>query len=280
MASTADIPTLRIIRTDLLIPHEQHDAQRSRPLVERLRQEGMLKNPPVVAPLGEGDPRCVVLDGANRATALAAMGVRHSLVQVVNYENPEEVSLATWNHVVTQVAHDEFLTLLTGIKGIELAPSDLLHARASLARREALACVVLADGAVFRVHGGRDLRSRCQLLNALVDVYKDRARLLRTTGDQVEEARTLYANLTALVLFPHHEPVEIIVLARDGERLPAGITRHIIARRALRLNYPLSELSAEYSIEEKNQRLQEWVRTKLAEKKIRYYPESTYLFDE
>ena len=78
----------------------------------------------------------------------------------------------------------------------------------------------------------------------MVDTYKDRGRLYRAATDHLHEARQLYPDLTGLVIFPRYEASEVIALARDGELLPTGLTRHLIQGRALRTNYPLSELSA------------------------------------
>ena len=80
------IPDLRILPIDLLVEHEFNDAQRTEPLARRLETEGVLKNPPVVTPMGDGDSRYVVLDGANRVTALHILGYTHILVQVVRSE--------------------------------------------------------------------------------------------------------------------------------------------------------------------------------------------------
>ena len=54
----------------------------------------------------------------------------------------------------------------------------------------------------------------------------------------------------------------------------------LIRGRALRTNYPLSELSAANSLEEKNQRLHDWLKAKLSSKEMRFYGEATFLFDE
>ena len=280
MSAPADIPHLQIVPTAALVVHEQNDAQRTAPLVERLRAEGVLKNPPIVAPMGEGDPRFVVLDGANRTTALQEMGCPHVLAQVVNYENEDEVRLTTWHHVVAGLEAEAFSGLLASVEGLEYRPSDLNRARAALARRVLLAYIVSGDGMVFGVSGGYDLHSRCQLLNQMVDAYKDQGRIYRTALDQVAQVRGLYEDLTSLVVFPHHEPAEILELARVEARLPAGITRHILNRRALRVHYPLSELQSAATLEAKGARLSDWLRAKLAAKEIRFYPEATYLFDE
>jgi len=75
---------LRIVPTDHLLLHEDVEPSRARRVANRIAAEQMLKNPVVVAPLDD-DGQFVVLDGANRATALGELGVRDALVQVVDY---------------------------------------------------------------------------------------------------------------------------------------------------------------------------------------------------
>ena len=91
-SQSTDRPDLRILPLDQLVEHEYNDAQRTAPLAVRLETEGLLKNPPIAALLDDGDSRFVVLDGANRSTALASLGYSHILVQVVKYEQ----SHANW----------------------------------------------------------------------------------------------------------------------------------------------------------------------------------------
>jgi hypothetical protein len=279
-SQSTDRPDLRIVPIGVLVEHEYNDVQRTAPLAERLKAEGLLKNPPIVTPLEAGSPsaaepdaRFVVLDGANRVTALHSLGYPHALVQVVRYEYPH-VTLTTWHHVVTGADLD-------AIEGLNFRPMDLLQARAGLARRELLAYTIRADGQVFAARTeARTIHEQNRLLNAMVDTYKDRGRLFRATTDNLDEALQLYADLTGLVIFPNYETAEVLTLARDGELLPTGLTRHLIQGRALRTNYPLSELGANDSLEAKNARLQEWLKRKMASKDIRFYGESTYLFDE
>ena len=278
-ADSSETPDLRILPIDLLVEHEFNDAQRTTPLARRLEVEGLLKNPPIVAPLDD-DPRFVVLDGANRTTALHALGYKTCLVQVVKYEDPP-VTLSTWHHVVTGIALDDYIGTIHAIDGLEMTPIDLLHARAGLARRELLAYTICADARVFAAQAHtHDLHELNALLNAMVDTYKERGRLFRAATDHLREARQLYPDLTGLVIFPRYEASEVIALARDGELLPTGLTRHLIQGRALRANYPLSELSAPNSLEEKNKRLQDWLKSKLSSKEMRFYGEATFLLDE
>ncbi len=276
------IPDLRILPLDVLVEHEYNDDQRTLPLAKRLEAEGVLKNPPIVTPLDQEDSRFVVLDGANRVTALSMLGYPHILVQVVAYE-PPQVTLSTWHHVVSGLEPNAFIAALTAVEGVDFFATDLLQARAGLARREFLMYVIGADGWVFAARPQQPQRSiheQNRLLNALVDTYRQRCRLHRAMTESLDEAWRLYAPLTAIVIFPQYEPAEVLILARDGELLPAGLTRHLIQGRALRVNYPLSELGAPDSLEEKNARLRTWLRRKLTSKEVRFYGEATFLFDE
>ncbi|MGH2523149.1 MAG: hypothetical protein ACRDH2_11650, partial [Anaerolineales bacterium] len=208
------------------------------------------------------------------------LGYRHVLAQVVKYW-PPHVTLTTWHHVITSLDPEQFSADLDAIEGLEFRPIDLLHARAGLARRELLSYTIRADGKVFAARAeAHTLHEQNRLLNAMVDTYKDRGRLYRATTDDLNEARALYPDLTGLVMFPNYDASEVLALARDGELLPTGLTRHLIQGRVLRTNYPLSELASNDPLEEKNARLQAWLKQKLASKEMRFYGEATYLFDE
>ncbi len=282
-AHAAHLPDLRFVPTESVLPHERPDNSRLEPLARKLREQSVLKNPPVVTPLtGEGTPhaRYVVLDGANRATAARTAGFPHVLVQVVPYVDPH-VRLTTWNHALSRYPHAEMQQALDGTPGLSVTPTDLLHARAVLARREALAWIQFEDGAVLTLHGGQDIRERNALLNVVVDGYREHGKFYRVEDDSFENARARHDDVTALVVFPHFAPAEILELATAGDRLPAGITRHLVRWRALRLNVPIERLAdSQQTAEQKNRWLRDWVHEKLATRQVRYYEEPTVLFDE
>jgi L-serine kinase (ATP) / ParB family transcriptional regulator, heme-responsive regulator len=277
------MPDLKFVPTEDIYPHELHDLQRTEPLVERLRASGMLRNPPIVTQLGDGmrvEPRYVVLDGANRSTAARAAGWPHLLVQVVRYESPA-VELYTWYHALTADARDLLESGLSSLPGLKTSRHDHVHARALLARREALACVVLGEDEAIVAHGGRNLHERNELLNALVHLYQDRLPYTRVTSDSLSAARREHPEVRALVVFPRFDPAEVIDLASAGEYLPAGITRHLIRWRALRVNVPIA-LCANLvqSLEDKNAWVQAWTAERLKKREVRFYEEPTVLYDE
>lgn len=76
-------PDLRIIPTGSLLLHEKADVQRVGSIVECLTEEGMLRDPPIVATVENSSLQYVVLDGADYVFALRKMNVAHILGQVV-----------------------------------------------------------------------------------------------------------------------------------------------------------------------------------------------------
>lgn len=277
--SRPKLPDLRIIALEHLILHETLDGHRLGPMIEALQKDQILRNPPIVASL-DGTPNFVVLDGANRVTALSRMDYPHALVQVVDYES-DDVELGVWHHVVCQIERRHFVDLLAGIRGLSVTDGDLLDARAALARREIMAYLVYPGGDVKLLWGGGSLGQSITLLNALVDTYRGQARIYRTDTDFLEQVLPFYEQVMAIVVFPPYTPVEIMALARERRFLPTGITRHVIPGRALHVNAPLAVLANQaQSLEEKNLWLDGWLKRRLAGHGVRFYQESTFLFDE
>ncbi len=273
------LPDLRLVALEHLILHETLDGHRLKPMIEALQRDERLRNPPIVAAL-DGTPDFVVLDGANRVTALGRMHYPHVLVQVVDYEQ-DDVELGVWHHVACQIERRHFGELLAGIQGLSFTDADLFAARAALARREIMAYLVYPGGDIKLLWGGESLGQRITLLNALVDTYRGQARIYRTDTDLLEQVLPFYEQVTAIVVFPHYTPVEIMALAREDQFLPTGITRHVIPGRALHVNAPLAVLADQaQSLEGKNRWLEQWIKERLAGHGVRFYQESTFLFDE
>lgn len=276
--SQNDMPKLRVVAVSDLLLHEQHDGQRTGPLVQRLQSDGILRNPPIVAPIG-GEQAYVVLDGANRVTAMRSLQIDHIAVQVVDYEDTELI-LDCWHHLVNGLSSEQFRRNLAEVAGVQLEATELAHAQAQLARREVLAFVQYPDGEVWGIHARGNLHERTQRLNDIVDAYKSRGRIFRTSTHHLPTLLPLHDDVAALVVFPRFAPAEIVDLARIGACLPAGITRHLIPGRALRINLPLEVLADNQGVEQKNAWLDQWIRQKLSTRSARYYQESTFMFDE
>ncbi|MFN3742110.1 MAG: hypothetical protein ACK4VW_05505 [Anaerolineales bacterium] len=272
-----NLPTLRILPLDSLILHEDHDLQRTLPLVEKLRSQGILRNPPIVMPLRDGSNRYMVLDGANRVTSLRVMEFPHIVAQVVEPDDPR-VTLQTWNHVIWGMKPATLLRLLKQIEGLSLKKIEVQH---SFTPPDCTTLQVrLADGRAYLGCTPAGLDEEMRVLHAIVNTYKERAFLDRTSQTLVESFRPVYPDLTGLVIFPRFDIQTVLNLAGRGQILPSGITRFTVSPRVLHLNYPLHELSSAKPLEYKQEYLQHWIEERLKNKNVRYYAEATFLFDE
>ena len=273
-----NLPTLRILPLDQLILHEDHDMQRTLPLVSKLRAQGILRNPPIVMPLPDGSGRYMVLDGANRVTSLREMEFPHIVTQVVDSDYPH-VNLQTWNHVIWGIEANELVTSLRAIKNIELIKIDT---QKSLdAPKYTPMQIRLPNGSFYILdEAPSDLPTHIDTLHQIVNAYKTRASLDRTSQTLIDSFKKVYSDLTALIIYPRFKIKTVLKLAGQSIMLPTGITRFTVSPRALHLNYPLHELSSGKPIEYKEAYLQQWVEERVKNKRVRHYVEATFLFDE
>jgi hypothetical protein len=272
------LPNLRILPIESLILHEDHDNQRTLPLVEKMRAQGIIRNPPVVMSLNDATDRYMVLDGANRVTALQDMKFPHIVAQVTQ-ANDTHVNLQTWNHVVWGMRSKALTTALRNVKGIDLVK---VNTRKSLdAPKYRPMQLRLPDGGFYILkESPSDLETHIQTLHSVVNTYKTRASLDRTSQTLIETFKQIYSDLTALVIFPHFKIKTVLKLAGQNILLPTGVTRFTVSPRALHLNYPLHELSSAKSLEYKQTYLDEWIEGRVKKKGVRLYSEATFLFDE
>ena len=272
------LPHLKILPLESLILHEDHDAQRSQPLMEKLRAAGILRNPPIVMPLMDGTKRYMVLDGANRVTSLQEMEFPHIVAQVVEADDPH-VSLQTWNHVLWGMSTRTLLSELRKLKGIEVVKVDT-HKSVD-APKYVPVHVRLPDGKLYLLaETPSDLAGHIRTLHGIVNTYKTRASLDRTSQTLIDSFKEIHQDLTALVIFPPFKVKTLLKLAGRKIMLPTGVTRFTVSPRALHLNYPLHELSSGKPVEYKKEYLKQWIEERVKKKNVRLYTEATFLFDE
>ena len=273
-----NLPNLQILPLESLILHEDHDNQRTLPLVEKLRAAGILRNPPIVMPLTDGSNRYMVLDGANRVTALQEMEFPHIVAQVVNASNPN-VNLQTWHHVIWGMRTKTLMSALRKLKSLEAVRVNT-H-RSLDAPKYVPVQIRLPDGKFYLLkEEPSDLASHINTLHKIVNAYKTQASLDRTSQTLVDSFKSIYPDLTALIIFPSFKIKTVLKLAAQQIVLPTGITRFTVSPRALHLNYPLHELSSGKPIEYKEAYLKQWIEERVKKKGVRLYSEATFLFDE
>lgn len=278
MKDSSELPDLRMLPSEKLVTHEDCDPRRTARLGQRIRDEGVFKHPPIVAPI-PGSNRYVVLDGANRTTAMQEMGMPHIVAQLVEYQEPQVV-LDTWYHVVAGMALDEFEEALGQVAALHLESCSLLAARRALSDHQAAAYIVGESGVRMARNTRQEVSPDVNLLTSIVLAYRGNADIFRASNDIWEIQKPYYPGITALVIFPRLRPQDVIEAARSGKKIPTGITRHIISPRALNINIPLWILAANWDFEQKERWLHDWLMERMHSDAIRYYSESTFTFNE
>jgi hypothetical protein len=266
-------PTLRAVPLDQCLLHEETDGARVGRLAARLTADGMLRNPPILG-RHDGVEALIVLDGATRVTALRSMGMPHIVAQVVDYDDAL-IQLHAWTHVLAGLSLDALGNALAGDPELAPRPCAAPSAADALARNEALAYLVTGDGRCLALGRGEDIATRAAALRRLFGAYAGRATIARVPPAEWPACLDAQGERVAVV-YPTHTKGEIVSLAQAGAVLPAGITRHVIPGRALRINAPLDRAP----LAEKQAWLDAWLHDHYAGHGVRYYAEPTFLFDE
>ena len=269
-----DFPDLRIVSMDTLYFHEEVDLERVARLLDRLSADGLLRNPPIVAslstPTGE---RYLLLDGANRVSAIQNMEIPHLLVQVEPFES-SELGVSHWNHVVRDIEAETLIDEVSAIEGVDVVRDQEV--------RDGLLCsIILRDGAEYRIYSEGDLVQRVRSLGSICRLYhRGDARMDRVTHEDVEVLREHHPHFGALVVFPDIDKQDVRRVAECGERLPSGITRFLVPRRVLGFNLQLALLKSNLPLEDKRLWLGEAIQKKIADHKVRFYQEPIFVFDD
>jgi len=272
---TEPLPTLVLASLERCVLHEVVEAERVERLEALLRDEDVLRNPPIVARYA-GSDRLLVLDGATRITVLRSLGLAVAPVQIVNYAD-SRIELHTWAHVLHDANIHSLLRSLRSINGLRV--SDL-HGGTPSPRFEdgEIGALLTRDGEAWLLRSEGDTNKSARLLQQTFACYASRATIKRVPQDDTLAAGRLPEGAIA-VLFPRYTKLDLLELSRAGAVLPAGITRHIIPGRVLRLNVPLVELRTG-DVEAQAAWFEAWVSARIAAGHARLYVEPTWLFDE
>jgi L-serine kinase (ATP) / ParB family transcriptional regulator, heme-responsive regulator len=268
-----ELPKLHIVDLDEVVLHEDPDMERVARLVDRFSADGVLKNPPVVG--RSGPHRRIVLDGANRVTALRKLGYPHVLVQELDLQDPG-LSLATWHHAIERLTAEQLLGHARSVDGLSLVEA----AGGGSISPPVIARFRFPDGRSVALHGAAELRDWVAQLHQVTRAYHRFAYFDRVSYTSMEDLARNYDAFTALISFRPFSLEDLKNLTSSDRRVPSGVTRVLLPKRALRFNLQLEMLRAGLSLEEKESWLQQTILEKVADKSIRFYREPTFFFDE
>lgn len=272
-----ELPNLRIVPIAEILFHEDPDEERSSKLIEYIRKENRLKNPPVVA-THSGNNKYILLDGANRLTALRTLNIPDVLVQHIDLFDPGLIFLH-WHHAVEKFSQDAFLEKINNLPDITITESTN-NGLATNDNGDMLCQIQFADNSIYVVHAHSDLFQRVKDLRNITDIYKGFQYMDRVSYTNLEHLKNNYAQFCALIVFRKLMKEELVEVTNHSMRIPSGITRIILPKRALRINVPLDILRFDVSTEQKNYWLQNRINEQIRDKSIRFYHEPTFLFDE
>jgi hypothetical protein len=268
-----ELPHLHMVALDEVVLHEDPDMERVARLVDRFSADGVLKNPPVV---GRSDGhRRIVLDGANRVTALRKLHYPHVLVQELELFD-SGLTIEAWHHAIEHLPCERLLEHAASVPGVHLREGD----EPPLTHEQALARFLFGDGRSVTLLGGTKLEEKVEQLHGVTRAYHRFAYFDRVSYTNLEDLQRNYPGFTALLSFRRFARHELQALTAQDRRVPSGVTRVLLPKRALRFNLHLEVLRAGLSLEEKEDWLQQTIREKVADKCIRFYREPTFFFDE
>lgn len=268
------IMPIYIVPIDQIIPHEHIDPRRVNSLNNRLQNDKVLQDPPIVI---NTSGQYTLLDGATRFTALKQAGYEHIAVQIT--PSDETLRLHSWHHAICHINLNELLELFKSIPEIELVETEANRVREELFNRNGLCYLQTIDKQVFLVCAATK-QKRLPALNRLTNAYIEASHVHRTVNTNLISLQRDYPDLTAQVVFQEYTIKQVLQMAQAGMIFPAGITRFIIPKRVLRLNIPLTELKSDKSLRQKNKWLHKFIVDKISQNKFRLYEESVYLLDD
>lgn len=268
-----ELPELHILALDDVVLHEDPDMERVTRLVDRFSADGVLKNPPVVG--RSSGHRPIVLDGANRITSLRMLHYTHVLVQELDLFDPG-LQLESWHHAVEHVPADGLLARAASVQGVTLVEGEEPH----ISHPSVLARFRSPGGRSVTMVGSEELLDRVKQLHQITQIYHRFSSFDRVSYTGMDHLVRNYRSLTGLISFRRFTPGDLQAITGQGERVPSGITRVLLPKRALRFNLHLEILRAGLPLEEKEAWLQQTIKEKIADKAIRFYREPTFFFDE
>jgi hypothetical protein len=275
-------PDLRLVPTRSIRFHEQPEPGRTTRLMERIRRELILRNPPIVASMSNGD--FLLLDGANRVTAFVDLGYPEIPVQVVDYGD-ESIHLRGWHHLLLEGRALNLRARYAALPGVSLrqvAPGEL---STLLELRRVYAVLVDEAASAWGLFpdppAPPSIQQRIAVLNRVIGAYEGNSRLERIKlADYSKLPEVLQAVDHQVCLFPVLTKEELMQLAMDRVLIPTGISRHLIPGRALGINLPLGFMRELPDAESRQRHFAAHLKRLEMEGRIRFYEESVFIMNE
>lgn len=278
-------PTIKIVPMEKCLAHEGIVPKWVDRISSNILDNGIMKNPVIVA---EEREHYIVIDGMHRFAAFQKLEMKDIMVCEIDYHS-DGVALESWDAFTFKPIHP--LTLFSDLfpakDGYTIKEvGNVSEARMALLERK---CLLVAgskeDEKFFALHKQVD---REKILDELISVTEriDTEIDLRNlkvvyVENTVSDEKFRNSDAQSIIIRPRFTKKEVLEKTLNKGLFPRKSTRHLIPDRPLRVDLDLSLLRAnDISLEVKNRLLDEHLNWCLLSGRVRYYPESVYVFSD
>lgn len=263
---------LKLLSSSIVMLHEECEDNRYGKLIARFNEEKVLSNPLIVAKYAD---KYILIDGANRFEALRNIGCKSILAQLVDYSS-KDVTLKSWYHYVNEMNMDDLINycIKNSLSFTECKTNFKPETKRQLvvksSQNQAI-CISLND----------ELEELLVTLSRLNRYYENEFSYTRIDSDtDILDVKQLSNEEGLLFVFPEFSKEDIIIIAGLKQKLPAGISRHMIPNRVLHIKILIDALMTDVNLDKRNEELEKYVQYKIDTKKVRLYREPILIFDE
>lgn len=275
---------IKIIPTASCLVHEGIVQKWVDEIASNIKNDGLMKNPIIVT---RHLQHYIVLDGMHRFAALCQLGIRDILACEVDYLS-DPIVLEGWDAFVFQkLEAEKFLKeLFPEKKGFQIdCGKNFLQSKSRVLARELLLAVGQRHGGIFEVRRPVAGASAAAALDILCGAVDSLDRVLSERFSRVvyvDNSQTLDkfegAGAETVVFRPQFSKKEVLDRTLHKKIFPPKSTRHLIPERPLHVDLDLSLLRADIDPKTKNKFLQDHLKWCYENNRVRFYPESVYVF--
>lgn len=274
---TVNFFELEILKIKDIKLHETTEYNRLRNVYDRIAGSKHLMNPVIV---GRYNKDLILIDGANRLSTLKEIGCKLAIAQVIDYKN-NKIKLKRWHHLVYNVDLNDIISFCgkLGLKYIRTT----YKSGAKLLKDEfhyILASDINKNESIL-INLPKNFRKTLEALNAFTKFYFNIYKFDRSEEEiTINDLRKYTRKKGTLIEFPCFTKKQIVQIANNHDRVPAGITRHILENRVLHVKYELEKLKDDTQLKKLQDELEKFLINKIDKNKVRQYRESVIVFDE
>jgi hypothetical protein len=275
-------PHLKIVPLEKCLTHEGIVSKWVDRIAFNIMDHGIVKNPVIAA---EEKGKYVIIDGMHRLAAFKNLELRDILICEIDYYS-DKINLEGWDAFTFRPlgAKDLLEHLFSKKDGYVVEEcADPKKARDELMARKHLLVAGDKGGKFYTLN--KPTTDKEHMLDELIHVTEivdaeiDHRNLrVLYVANSLSDEQFKTSDAKSMIIRPHFRKEEVIERTLSRKLFPRKSTRHIIPDRPLRVDLDLSLLRANIDLETKNRLLDEHLKWCFESDRVRFYPESVYVF--